>query len=91
MALGDDAAVLDPWNGGGTTTQAVYDCGRAAVGFDINPVMAVLAKARLLESDVKDSLRVLGARLPRRQLRSAHLLRPSILSKPGSPRVRPRH
>ena len=63
MALGDDATVLDPWNGAGTTTQAVYDCGRAAVGFDINPVMAVVAKARLLESDVKDSLRVLGARI----------------------------
>jgi hypothetical protein len=39
---------MDPWNGSGTTTSAATALGHAAVGFDVNPVMTVVAKARLL-------------------------------------------
>jgi len=39
---------MDPWNGSGTTTSSAALNGCKAVGFDLNPVMAVVAKARLL-------------------------------------------
>ena len=39
---------LDPWNGSGTSTAAAANFGYRAIGFDLNPVMAVVAKARLL-------------------------------------------
>jgi hypothetical protein len=40
--------VMDPWNGSGTTTAAAALYGHRGLGFDLNPVMAVVAKARLL-------------------------------------------
>lgn len=46
--LNPGAIVLDPWNGSGTTTSAASMYGYQAVGFDLNPAMAVAAKARLL-------------------------------------------
>lgn len=39
---------LDPWNGSGTSTTAAAVSGHRAIGFDLNPVMAIVAKARLL-------------------------------------------
>lgn len=39
---------MDPWNGSGTTTYFAVQNGYRAIGFDLNPVMAVVAKARLL-------------------------------------------
>ena len=48
--------VIDPWNGAGTTTSAAAAAGLAAVGFDINPAAVLLGRARLLSSEVSDSL-----------------------------------
>src|SRR5262249_12931486 len=42
------SSVLDPWNGSGTTTCSAVLNGYQAIGFDLNPVMSVIAKARLL-------------------------------------------
>ena len=42
------ATLMDPWNGSGTTTSSAALNGCKAIGFDLNPVMAVVAKARLL-------------------------------------------
>lgn len=42
------ARVLDLWNGSGTTTSAAHELGRHCVGIDLNPVMVIVAKARLL-------------------------------------------
>jgi SAM-dependent methyltransferase len=39
--------VLDPWNGSGTTTVVADSLGCDALGFDINPVAALVAGARL--------------------------------------------
>jgi hypothetical protein len=47
-ALAEGAALMDPWNGSGTTTASAALNGCKAIGFDLNPVMAVVAKARLL-------------------------------------------
>ncbi|MEL6120184.1 MAG: class I SAM-dependent methyltransferase [Pseudomonadota bacterium] len=51
-----NALVLDPWNGSGTTTFTAALMGLRAIGVDINPVMVVIARARLLQSSESDSL-----------------------------------
>jgi hypothetical protein len=43
-----ESTFLDPWNGSGTSTSAAVASGCRAIGFDLNPVMAIVAKARLL-------------------------------------------
>ncbi len=55
-ALPHDAVVLDPWNGSGTTTFSASRLGLTSRGFDLNPVMIVIARARLLPSSEADSL-----------------------------------
>ncbi len=39
--------LLDPWNGAGTTTNLSTQTSVRSVGFDLNPVMVVVAKANL--------------------------------------------
>lgn len=41
--------VLDPWNGSGTTTRTASQLGIGSVGFDLNPVMVLVAKAEQLD------------------------------------------
>lgn len=48
LALPPGATVLDPWNGAGTTTLVADELGYRAIGFDINPVAALVANARLV-------------------------------------------
>jgi hypothetical protein len=48
--------VLDPWNGTGTTTELAVTLGLHALGFDLNPVMLVIARARLLREQTKPGL-----------------------------------
>ncbi|MCP1911515.1 hypothetical protein J2R96_003995 [Bradyrhizobium elkanii] len=57
------AKIFDPWNGSGTTTYAASRLGFAAVGHDINPVMVVIARARLLASSEADSLEPLASEI----------------------------
>lgn len=45
----EDTIVLDPWNGAGTTTLAASKLGLRSYGFDLNPAMVVIAKARLIQ------------------------------------------
>jgi SAM-dependent methyltransferase len=40
------ARVLDPWNGGGTTTLVAAERGAASTGLDLNPVLSSIARAR---------------------------------------------
>jgi hypothetical protein len=49
------AKIIDPWNGSGTTSEIADELGFAAVGYDINPVMVMVAKARLLPSTIRPS------------------------------------
>jgi hypothetical protein len=51
-----EGQVLDPWNGSGTTTTTARELGVSSAGLDINPVMAVVAKAKLLAPGVQESL-----------------------------------
>jgi SAM-dependent methyltransferase len=50
------AQILDPWNGSGTTTQVSARNGFDSVGFDLNPVMVIVAKARTLHPNIQRSL-----------------------------------
>jgi DNA methylase len=54
--LGPGAVVFDPWNGSGTTTRAASRLGLPSLGFDLNPVMIVVALARLLPFSEASSL-----------------------------------
>jgi hypothetical protein len=48
--LPSGAPVMDDWNGSGTTTAAAAALNHSSYGFDLNPVMVVVAKARLLST-----------------------------------------
>lgn len=52
--------ILDPWNGTGTTTVVAASRKVGAFGFDINPAMVVVSRARLLGSGVWASIPALG-------------------------------
>ncbi|TPK63060.1 site-specific DNA-methyltransferase [Mesorhizobium sp. B2-4-19] len=54
--LSPTSIILDPWNGSGTTTFVASRLGYEAVGLDINPVMVVIARARMLPCSEADSL-----------------------------------
>jgi SAM-dependent methyltransferase len=55
------AVVLDPWNGSGTTTYTASLLGLNSIGIDLNPVMIIVARARLLPPSEADHLRPLAA------------------------------
>ena len=57
-AIAEDV-VLDPWNGSGTTTSTAARLGLPSIGYDINPVLAVLAKARLVPAGAADTIQAL--------------------------------
>lgn len=46
-SLARDAVILDPWNGSGTTGLAASRNNLKSVGCDINPVMNIVANARV--------------------------------------------
>lgn len=50
-SLSRNSLVADPWNGSGTTTWAANSLGINSWGGDLNPVMKVVAKAKLLNAD----------------------------------------
>lgn len=56
-----DAVILDPWNGSGTTTYTASSLGYRSIGIDLNPVMIIIARARLLAPSESDHLRPLAA------------------------------
>lgn len=56
FALDEGSTVLDPWNGAGTTTDVAASMGFGAIGFDLNPVLVIVARARLLDASVTESL-----------------------------------
>ena len=64
--LSPTSVVCDPWNGAGTTTQVAYDLGYPAVGFDLNPVMVIVARSRLVAPSQISALRDHLGRILRR-------------------------
>jgi len=72
FGAGKRLTVMDPWNGSGTSTTAAVLCGHRAIGIDLNPVMAVVAKARILPRTELSSVRPLLADIARKALNSNH-------------------
>jgi hypothetical protein len=70
--LESQARILDPWNGSGTTTEIASSCGFEALGFDLNPAMVIVAKARLLDPTVRASLSSLLEDLLTKAARTDH-------------------
>ena len=58
--LCEGSLVLDPWNGSGTTTFAASKLGLDSLGADLNPVMAMVARARLMPLSEAGSVRPLA-------------------------------
>jgi DNA modification methylase len=58
LPLEQGATILDPWNGSGTTTHVADQLGFRALGFDVNPVAALVASAKLARP--RDAEHVLG-------------------------------
>lgn len=56
LDLPNNSIIMDPWNGSGTTTQIAEEKGYPVFGFDINPVMVMVAIARRLDSSVYESI-----------------------------------
>ena len=56
LAIPPGESILDPWNGVGTTTQVAQENGNNAIGFDLNPVVVIVAKARQLHCGVLPSI-----------------------------------
>jgi hypothetical protein len=56
IPLPRSSLILDPWNGSGTTTATAHELGFRSIGIDINPVMVVVARAKLLTKGVYESL-----------------------------------
>jgi hypothetical protein len=61
--LPSDAVIMDDWNGSGTTTSVANALGYTTYGFDLNPAMVVVAKARLLSKREYPSLEPLAAEI----------------------------
>ena len=57
--LSPKSRIMDPWNGSGTTIAAATSEGHLGFGFDINPVMVIAARARLLGRASKESIQPL--------------------------------
>lgn len=65
LNLSTEKTILDPWNGSGTTTATACRNGFPAVGYDRNPAMLMIAKARTM-TGVNGSVQSLCNELIRR-------------------------
>jgi len=65
--------VLDPWNGSGTTTSKAALLGLNTFGYDLNPVMVLIAKARDLDCAEYSSLKPLSAEIVRKARRRCQI------------------
>ena len=65
--------VVDPWNGSGTTISTALSLGLSARGYDLNPVMVLVAKARCLEPSEYSCLRPLAAEITKQSKKTLEL------------------
>lgn len=88
IGISRPAMVADPWNGAGTTTEIAHECGFSTSGFDLNPVMVTVAKARFLGSKLVPTHTLLSKHILKKARRySAGVLEPDPLSTWFTPRA----
>lgn len=56
IPLRPHSMVLDPWNGTGTTTTIAFERQHRSIGIDINPVMAIIAKSRIIPNKEREAI-----------------------------------
>jgi len=56
LSLPLGSRILDPWNGSGTTSATGQEMGMHAIGFDINPAMLIIARAKTLSAPSLESV-----------------------------------
>jgi len=56
LKLPNNSTIMDPWNGSGTTTQIAREMGFSVFGYDINPVMVIVARSKMLDYDAREVL-----------------------------------
>ncbi|MEX0781748.1 MAG: hypothetical protein WD557_03795 [Dehalococcoidia bacterium] len=54
--LSEATSIVDPWNGSGTTTAVASAKGLRSDGFDINPALTIVARARVTPTSIAESL-----------------------------------
>ena len=65
LDLKPGATLLDPWLGAGTTSEVATAMGYRFRGYDLNPAMLLVARARLLSTDTANDIAVLVKRICR--------------------------
>lgn len=78
--LKPNACIMDPWNGSGTTTSAAANLGFHAYGYDLNPVMVVISKARLLSKGNISSIQPITSDILKKARKNTHIT--SVLTDP---------
>lgn len=63
FATKEETSILDPWNGSGTTTCLGNKRGYNVTGFDLNPVMVIAAKAKLIQEIDFSSIKPLAKQI----------------------------
>jgi hypothetical protein len=63
LGEGERLAILDPWNGSGTTTRIAHEMGHRPIGFDLNPVANLVASAKIVHPDDAGHVTGLAKRL----------------------------
>ncbi len=53
--------LVDPWNGSGTTVAVARHKGLSSVGYDVNPVLVLIARSRLVTAESFSSVAPLAA------------------------------
>src|SRR5690554_4891121 len=48
LGLDQNSLLLDPWNGSGTTSFVAAREGLNFIGYDLNPVMVIVSRAKLI-------------------------------------------
>ncbi|MCZ6745571.1 MAG: hypothetical protein O7D31_12970 [Alphaproteobacteria bacterium] len=63
LDLKPGAKLLDPWLGAGTTSEVAIAKGYPIRGYDLNPAMLLVARARLLSTEAADDVATLVKRI----------------------------
>ena len=81
LDLKPGAILLDPWLGTGTTSEIATAKGYQIRGYDLNPAMLLVARARLLATETADDVATLVKRICHTYERG--ILRPETTTKSG--------
>jgi hypothetical protein len=80
-SLHGESTILDPWNGSGTTTSVARAAGYRAFGYDLNPTMVIVSKAKSIDATIAASISTLMEEILSRSRQDAYIETPDPLEK----------